>query len=266
MPPKAKKRFGQHFLNSDIVIARIVEAIEPAAGEAIVEIGPGRGALTVPLAESGARVLAVEIERSAYATITKSLASCENVSVVNRDFLSMTAEETGFDRFKLVGNLPYNITSPVIDWVVENRDRIVSALFMVQREVANRLTSQPGTKDWSPMAILTGLFFDIENCFDVSPESFTPPPKVDSTVIRLAPSNKPQPSDYSKFEQVVRASFRSRRKQLANNLVPHLCDKPAVVREILQRLNIPQNIRAEQLPTEKFFELTEYLVTYKILS
>jgi len=266
MPPKAKKKFGQHFLNSDTVINRIIDAIEPAAGEAIVEIGPGCGALTVPLAESGARVLAVELERSVYAAISKSLANCENVSVVNRDFLSMTAEGTGFDRFKLVGNLPYNITSPVIDWVVENREKIVSAVFMVQREVANRLTSQPGSKDWSPMAILTGLYFDIESCFNVPPRSFTPPPKVDSTVIRLAPSSRPQPSDYSKFEKVVRASFRSRRKLLVNNLVPHLCDEPAVVREILERLDVPQNIRAEEFPTEKFFELTEYLVTYKMLS
>jgi len=257
-----KKRLGQNFLNSDKIISKIAEVIDPHPGERIIEIGPGRGALTVRLAESGASITAIEFDRDLIAHLSSLFGTNEKVEVLNQDFLLY---EPPYERFKLVGNLPYNITSPVIDWCVRHREAVISACFMIQKEVARRLSSSPGGKDWSPLAIFTQLHFDVRICFDVAPKHFEPPPKVTSSVVELTPCETAQLDYPEQFERLVRQSFKFRRKVLSNNLVPDLIGEMSAAKVILEEAGLATNCRAEQVSTEQFLKLTKLLVSYNIM-
>ncbi len=259
----AKKRLGQNFIKSVGTIRKLVEVINPQRGERIIEIGPGRGAITLSLAESGAKVTAVEYDRDLIPYLKVLLEDHPNVAVIQGDFLEY---EPDFAPFKLVGNLPYNISSPVIDWTVRHHDNITSATYMLQKEVALRLASSPGHKDWSSLAIFTQLYFDIRVCFDISPDHFVPRPKVTSTVVILAPKSPPDIRSYDLFEKVVRQSFTFRRKTLLNNLVPSIVPEAEQLTEILTFLGLDSRVRAEQVSTEMFLELTNELTARKILS
>lgn len=262
---RPKKRLGQHFLKSPDVIKRIVDLIDPQVGQTIVEIGPGRGALTLPLVASGAEVVAVEFDLDAARYLSRRLAKKSNLKVVNQDFLTFEPDRLGLAKFTLVGNLPFNITSPVIDWAINHRSMIERACFMVQKEMAARLAARPNSKDWSPLSIFTQLHFEVAHCFDVAPEHFQPRPKVTSTVITLTPKEKILIKHSAQFEKVVRTSFRHRRKLLVNNLVPDIISQTQAAREILCKLDLPENCRAEQLTTAQFLTLTNRLVAHKIL-
>ena len=259
----AKKRLGQNFLKSDTVISDIIDIIKPAPGQRIIEIGPGRGALTLPLAQSGADVIAVEFDRDLIGYLTKLLDKYENVQLVNQDFLTY---EPPPGNFAIIGNLPFNIATPVFEWAVSHRQAITRACLMVQKEVADRLASSPGSKDWSPLAIFTQLQFDITDHFDVAPKHFSPPPKVTSTVIELTPRPSVDIKHYDAFEKLVRAAFTQRRKTLLNNLVPGIAADRQTALEILENLAIPDRARAESLSTQLFLELTNLLVERNILT
>jgi 16S rRNA (adenine1518-N6/adenine1519-N6)-dimethyltransferase len=261
----AKKRLGQHFLISPEIVQKILDVIDPKPGQAILEVGPGRGALTVPLAQSGAQVIAVEFDRDIMRYLTKLLKSYDNVEVINKDFLTFDPCDYGLEEFALVGNLPFNITSPVIDWAIKHRLMIDFACLMVQKEMASRLTASPKSKDWSPLSIFTQLHFEVTRCFDVSAEHFRPRPKVTSAVVKLTPKDAVPIEHPAQFEGVVRASFRRRRKLLVNNLVPEIIDTPQSAYEILHKLGWSEKCRAEELSIDQFLKLTKRLVSCKIL-
>lgn len=247
--PRPRKRFGQHFL-SESWARRIVEAIDPQAGDVFLEIGPGRGALTMPLAESGAPILAVEIDRDLVAALAAQVP--RTVTVMTGDVLvadvlpvlrglepQRPPEEAGTRgagmrrRFRVVGNLPYNIASPIIakliDWHL--RDRVFSdATVMLQKEMADRLIAAPGTKDYGVLTIMAGRHARIERLLDLPPAAFRPRPKVHSSVVRLTfgpPTVKVV--DEALFERMVKAMFAQRRKTLVNALRPFDRTAPAVV-------------------------------------
>jgi 16S rRNA (adenine1518-N6/adenine1519-N6)-dimethyltransferase len=253
---RPRKRFGQHFLISSDIIVEIVGIIDPSPGSIIVEIGPGRGALTMPLLEKGATVYGVELERDAVAYLRKHFNKLERFHIIESDFLLVDTQQMFPNRFTLVGNIPYNITSPVIDWTIEHRAQIERACFMVQREMAERLAGAPGTKDWSPLSIFTQLQFTVSKEFDVAPEHFNPPPAVWSSVISLTPAASPFIPHPEVFEKVVRASFRQRRKTLLNNLVPSIVTDQEFGRSLLDRLGLPIDCRAEQLSSDQYLKLT----------
>ncbi len=261
----AKKRLGQNFLVSTPIIESIIDQIAPRTGQTIIEIGSGRGALTVPLAESGARVVAVEFDSDVVPYLRKLMRRYDNVEIIHRDFLSFEPDPEGYPKFSLVGNLPYNITSPVLDWCVMRRDRVEHAVFMVQKEMALRIGASPGGRNWSPLSIVTQLHFDVSACFDVPPESFRPPPKVTSSVIKLVPRISERIEEYPIFERVVRASFARRRKQLKNNLVPAIVPDTATVTKVFDEVGLGADCRAEELSTESFLKLTKALIRYNIL-
>lgn len=262
---RAKKRFGQNFLVSNEIIGKIVDGIAPIPSETIVEIGPGAGALTIPLAESGAKIIAVEFDRDLFNHVKESLKNFANVSVLQKDFLKFEPAEFRLSYFKLCGNLPFNITSPVIDWIVIHRSNIQKAVIMMQKEVALRLASKPGSKDWSPLAIFTQLHFDINILFNVGPQHFKPSPKVTSAVVELIPKVSKEIHNYSEFEQLVRESFKQRRKQLLNNLVPAVIPTVPEAEEIFGKLGFNRKVRAEEIATEQFLELTELLISHNML-
>ena len=255
----AKKRLGQNFLTSEKVIRHIVELVSPSADQTIIEVGSGRGALTLSLAESGAALWAIEFDRDLIDYLDRLLMDYKNVTVLGRDFLAFDPGQYKLDRFTLVGNLPYNITSPVIDWCVRYHDRISSAYFMMQREVANRLTAAPGTHDWSPISIVAQLHFDLTYCFEVPPYAFTPIPEVVSAFVQLTPIAVRSDVDMSELDKVVRTSFQQRRKQLVNNLVPSLIPDTESARRVLQYLGFRETVRAEELSIDQFCRLTNHL-------
>ncbi|MCH7690522.1 MAG: ribosomal RNA small subunit methyltransferase A [candidate division Zixibacteria bacterium] len=262
---KPKKRLGQHFLVSERIVNSIVELISATPEQAIVEIGPGQGALTWPLSKTGAKLIAVEFDRQLAAQLSSEFEKNSNVTILNQDFLKFEPESKNLDEFILCGNLPYNISSPVIDWTVKNRNKVTKAVFMLQKEVALRLTSTAGNKQWSPLAIFTQLHYETKLRFSVSPENFEPLPEVDSAVVTLDIKKEPEIKNAFKFEQVVRRSFKQRRKLLLNNLVPDIIPDSETAAKIFMELGFGPKVRAEEIESSKFLELTEKLVSLKIL-
>ncbi len=259
---RAKKRFGQNFLKSQDIIQKIIDAVHPQKKDRIIEIGSGRGAITLPLAESQATVTAIEFDNDLIGYLTKLLSKYPSVEIIHQDFLQY---EPDFKNYKLVGNLPYNITTPVIEWACNRHKEIESAFFMTQKEVALRLAAQPHTKDWSPLAIFTQLYFDVELLFNISPEHFSPAPKVESSLIKLLPRQNKNIRYPDIFEQVVRTAFSQRRKTLINNLTVSLIPKSDDNISILKECGLSDKVRAEQISLENFLKLTNLFVLRNIL-
>ena len=257
-----KRRFGQNFLKSGAIIDKIVERLAPQSGERVIEIGPGKGDLTVAIAKSGADLLAIEIDKYLVHYLQLRFREKPNVQILERDILTVDPDALNLDTFALVGNLPFNISSPVVEWIVQYRAHISRACLMFQKEVAHRLAAKPGSKDWSPLSIFTQLYFDITIAFDVPPKHFIPEPEVTATVVYLQPKPEIHVPHPTLFEHLVRGSFRQRRKLLLNNLVPDYISDLTVGRAIVNRLNMGPHCRAEELSTEQFIELTEMVASF----
>ena len=260
---RAKKRFGQNFLKSPEIIKKIVRAVNPQPNEQIIEIGAGRGAITYPLAESGAHITAIEFDNDLIGYLTKLLSKFSNTTIIHTDFLLYQPE---FAPYKLIGNLPYNITSPVIEWACKNKESITSAYFMTQKEVALRISATPDNKDWSPLAIFTQLYFEIDILFHISAEHFSPPPKVESSLIKLTPKKELVIEHREEFEEIVRAAFVRRRKTLLNNLSESFEIESEELKKVFEECAISEKVRAEQISIENFLKLTNLFVKYNILS
>lgn len=260
-PYRAKKRLGQNFLVNDKIINSIIDQIDPEEDDVIIEIGSGRGALTLPLAENCHKLFAVEYDRDLIGYLEKLLAQYDNIELVHADFLEY---QPNVKKYKLVGNLPYNISSPVIEWAVAHRDEIVEGCFMLQKEVALRLCASAGSKDWSPLSIFTRIFFEVELCFDISPKNFNPAPQVVSSLIKMKPKDQINIPNYNLFEKVVRASFKQRRKTLLNNLSSELFNSSEQAQSIIESAGFDPKIRAEQITIEQFLKLTELINLSKI--
>jgi len=225
---RARKRFGQHFLEPAWV-AKVISAINPASDDHFIEIGPGRGALTLPLAAKAGRVIAVEIDRDLAGDLAKKAPS--NLVVLEGDFLDATVRErlaglvaAAGASFRVAGNLPYNVASPILFSLVDLYAvgmRMVDANVMLQREVADRLLAQPGTKTYGAMTVLIGHNARVERLLNLPRGAFRPAPKVLSTVVRLS-FHPPQPAvrDAELFRNIVQAAFSRRRKTIANALAP----------------------------------------------
>jgi 16S rRNA (adenine1518-N6/adenine1519-N6)-dimethyltransferase len=257
-----KKRLGQHFLTSDAVIARVVETIAPQPGETVVEIGPGQGVLTAALASRDIQVTAIEFDRDLIPALEHRFGDSENVTIINLDFLKW---RPSFDRFVLVGNLPYNLTTPVMEWCVTWHGSISRAVFMVQRELAERLAAAPDSRAWSPISIFTQLCFQVELAFDVPPTAFEPPPAVVSSVISLQPTTGTRVDDMPALQRVVRSGFAQRRKLMTNNLTKELHMAADGARDALANCGLGIDVRAEQVTIEQFLKLTAYLRARKIV-
>jgi 16S rRNA (adenine1518-N6/adenine1519-N6)-dimethyltransferase len=254
-----QKRFGQHFLSDQRTLDRIVKTISPSESSVIVEIGPGEGALTLPLAKGGAQVVAVEFDRDLIRPLEKKLSAYPKVQIIRQDFLEFVPDQS-LGRFVLAGNIPYNITSPIIDWCSRFIDRTERVVLMIQREMAKRICGKPGTKDWAPISIITQLHFDVTYEFEVPPTAFTPPPEVHSAVITLTPRADRPVVDMARFDRLLRASFGHRRKLLANNLIPEICPTSEDHAKYLQAIGARPDCRAEQVTIDQFIALTELLI------
>jgi 16S rRNA (adenine1518-N6/adenine1519-N6)-dimethyltransferase len=243
-----RKRFGQHFLHDPQVIARIVAAIEPRRGERIVEIGPGRGALTAPLLERLGTLTAIEIDRDLARALSERFGPA--LEIVNRDVLEidLAALRGAGPALRLVGNLPYNISTPLLFRLLEQRAAIHDMHFMLQKEVVDRMVAAPGSRTYGRLTVMLAPWVRIERLLNVGPGAFTPPPKVSSAVVHLTPLAAPafDIGSATSFERVVRAAFSQRRKTLRNAL------KGTVEVGLLERLGIDPGARPEQLAPAQF--------------
>ncbi|MFP4209403.1 MAG: 16S rRNA (adenine(1518)-N(6)/adenine(1519)-N(6))-dimethyltransferase RsmA [Wenzhouxiangella sp.] len=251
-PHRPRKRFGQHFLIDARVIDRLVAAIRPQPGERLLEIGPGEGVLTRPLLASGARLIAVELDRDLAAVLADRLGQPAGLTVVQGDILQTDiAALAGPGSLRVVGNLPYNISTPILFHLFDQIEQIEDMHFMLQKEVVDRLVATPGSKDYGRLSVMAGFFCRMDWLFDVPPEAFRPPPKVVSAIVRLRPKTLTG-LDLQRLpglDAIVRQAFGQRRKTLRNSL-RSLLDEAAI-----KAAGIDPGTRPERLSLDQFLAL-----------
>ncbi len=256
MKHKPRKRFGQNFLHDQQVIDRIISCIAPKADDLLVEIGPGQAALTRPLLASGAELHLIEIDRDLVARLQKQFADDSNITIHACDALKANLPEiTGGRPFRLIGNLPYNISTPLIFHILQWHEQVVDMHFMLQKEVVDRMAAAPGSRTYGRLSVMTQFRCNITPLFDVLPESFTPVPRVCSSIVRLQPVKEPpaDPGSCRNLERVVAAAFSQRRKTLRNSLRDHLSA------DQIQAAGVDPGQRAEQLSLSQFAALARSL-------
>lgn len=248
----AKKQLGQHFLADRYYIDKIVMAVNPKDGDRLVEIGPGQGAITLPLLRRHPRMTVIEFDRDLVAPLAAAAAPLGELTIVQGDVLRVdfTALAAG-QPIRLVGNLPYNISSPILFHALEHAGVVRDMHFMLQKEVVDRMAAAPGSKVFGRLSVMLQAYCEVTSLFVVPPGAFRPPPKVDSAVVRLVPR---EPStiginDPRRFADVVRAAFGQRRKTLRNAL------NTVVSAEQFAAAGVRPDARAEQLDVAEFVAL-----------
>lgn len=249
----ARKRFGQNFLVATGIIDGIISAINPARSDTLVEIGPGLGAITEPLMARLDHLHVVEIDRDLIARLKKQHDPAR-LSIHEGDALAFDFATLG-ERLRLVGNLPYNISTPLLFHLAAYADRVYDMHFMLQKEVVERMVALPGESEFSRISVMLQYRFHMEWLIDVPPDSFDPPPKVQSAVVRLIPKTVAEipACDFATFEKVVMTAFSQRRKMLRNTL------KGLVDEVAFAELGIAGTDRAEDVPVEDYVRLANYL-------
>lgn len=262
------KALGQHFLKDPFILRRIITHISPQKEDFIIEIGAGKGALTFPLAEKAGKVIAIEKDKAFVPLLRRknfSNLKILEVDVLKIDFKEIIKNERDFkERVKLVGNLPYSISSPLLFKTFQDRELISECIFLIQKDVAERVCAQPGSKKYAPLSILFQNYFSIKLLLVVGPESFKPPPQVKSALISLKKRVDPLfPIKREKdFHAFLKGVFRSRRKTLVNNL--KMLNYPdSKIRETFLKLSLSTMLRPEELSLSQFVELFEFLADYK---
>ncbi|MBC7656975.1 MAG: 16S rRNA (adenine(1518)-N(6)/adenine(1519)-N(6))-dimethyltransferase RsmA, partial [Frankiaceae bacterium] len=249
-------QLGQHFLHDRSVIERIVYAVEPKPGDVLVEIGPGQGAITFPLLRKHGALTVVEFDRDLIAPLSEAAHGLGELTIVHKDVLKVDfGKLAGEGRLRLVGNLPYNISTPILFHVLEHSEAIIDMHFMLQKEVVDRMGAGPGSKTYGRLSVMLQAVCDVQPLFDVPPIAFRPPPKVDSSVVRLVPRDRASVGviDPALFERVVRDAFGQRRKTLRNALQA-ICSSDQMV-----AAGVRPELRAEQLEVAEFIKLSNAL-------
>lgn len=260
---RPKKRLSQNFLVNDRAARRIVDALSPEKTDVVLEIGSGSGALTRHLLNRAKKVLAIEIDKQLCSNLKEKFANHQNLTIINADILKLDLDSVikPDHSCKVVGNLPYQITSPILSFLLQNKGLIDLCVLMVQKEFALRLSSAPGSKDWSPLSVAIQLYADVGILFHLKPGSFFPQPRVNSSVVKITflPHPTVQLEDEKWFLRVVRAAFGQRRKILLNSLAANLSLPKDKIEFILNRVEIDPKRRAETLGLKEFAVLSSAL-------
>jgi len=246
----AKKKWGQNFLIDPNLLSKIIRTIDLSETDNILEIGPGEGVLTERILSFTKELAVIEIDPLLVEHL-RSLDPIKGCHIIHGDILWQELETLPIKKpIRVIGNIPYNITSPILFWLIEQREHWSDAYLMVQKEMATRLTGQVGTKSYGRLTVMTGAFLDIEKCFNIPPEVFVPRPKVDSAFIKITKKINPIINDdqFDKFEQLVKTAFSKRRKMLQNSLSGYNFSQ-----SIKDRINFTR--RPETLSIEEFAEL-----------
>jgi 16S rRNA (adenine1518-N6/adenine1519-N6)-dimethyltransferase len=261
-----QKKFGQNFLIDDHVITKIINAAEITKDDLVLEIGPGIGTMTQYLAESAGKVIAVEIDKNLIPILGETLAEYDNVTIINEDILKLdinrlVEEENDGKPIKVVANLPYYITTPIIMGLFESHVPLQSITVMVQKEVADRMQVGPGSKDYGALSLAVQYYAKPYIAANVPPNCFIPRPGVGSAVIRLTRYEEPpvMVKDESLMFKLIRASFNQRRKTLQNGIAnsPELPYSKAQVEKTLEKMGLAANVRGESLTLAEFAKLSD---------
>ncbi|MGQ5521682.1 16S rRNA (adenine(1518)-N(6)/adenine(1519)-N(6))-dimethyltransferase RsmA [Chitinimonas sp. PSY-7] len=257
-PHIPRKRFGQNFLQDQGVIRDIISCINPQSNDAMVEIGPGLAALTQPLLDKLNTLHAVEIDRDIVANLTGRFSAdklvIHNFDALKFDFRALADQIAPSGQIRLVGNLPYNISTPLLFHLAEFASQINDCHFMLQNEVVLRMVAEPSNADYGRLSVMLQYHFHMEKLLDVPPDAFFPPPKVDSAIVRMIPRPfELQATDLAALEKLVAQAFSQRRKTLRNNL------KGVVADANFEALGIDSGIRPENLPVLDYVRLTNHI-------
>lgn len=245
-----RKRFGQNFLQDQNIIRKIVVCINPKAGEHLIEIGPGLGALTKPVLDVVKAMDVVEIDKDLIVELEKINGLC----VHNIDALAFNLQNVSKNNLRIIGNLPYNISTPLLFHLFKQIHLIKDMHFMLQKEVVDRLAEPVGTKTYGRLSVMAQYYCKVEKLFIVKPGAFYPPPKVDSAIVRLTPREITQPAkNLDTLESVVAQAFQQRRKTLRNTL------KPLISAEDLEKIGVDPQIRPEQLTVVDYVKIANTL-------
>jgi 16S rRNA (adenine1518-N6/adenine1519-N6)-dimethyltransferase len=245
-----RKRFGQHFLADTAIIDAIVRAIAPRPRDAMVEIGPGLAALTQPLVERLGHLNVIELDRDLAARLrSHPQLRLTEADVLTVDFTQL-ARDLGAPRLRVVGNLPYNISTPILFHLLEHVGVVEDQHFMLQKEVVDRMTARPATADYGRLSVMLQWRYEMENVLHVPPESFDPPPRVDSAVVRMVPFAEPARVDATLLSQIVQVAFSQRRKLMRHTLGQWLEQRSSAVPFDVQR-------RAEEVPVHEYVALAQ---------
>jgi 16S rRNA (adenine1518-N6/adenine1519-N6)-dimethyltransferase len=253
--PFAKRSLGQNFLSDQTVVRRIVEAFDATEEDVVLEIGPGRGALTAELVDAAGKLIVLEFDDLLATALQQRFGDRENFSLVKGDALQVDFDSLSPDRpLRLISNLPYNISTAILQRLFEYTSRFQDCLLMFQREVVERIIARPGTKDRGYLTVLTEAHFTVERLFDVPPSAFRPAPKVYSSIVRLVPNVAPL-ADSPELRKLLAAAFNQKRKTIANNL-------KTVFPEALEGLKlagIDSTRRAETLSLDEWLRVNSFL-------
>ena len=244
-----RKRFGQHFLTDRGIIEDIVDAIAPVAGQAMIEIGPGLGAMTQPLVERLGHLTVIELDRDLAVLLRKKT----ELTVIESDVLRVdfrALAKAGTPKLRIVGNLPYNISTPILFHLLDVADVVQDQHFMLQKEVIDRMVAKPSTSDYSRLSVMLQWRYEMENVLFVPPQSFDPPPRVDSAIVRMLPHASPEVLDVKLFSELVRVAFSQRRK-----LLRHSLGKWLEARSFSGVFNLQR--RAEEVPVSEYIALAK---------
>lgn len=262
------KRYGQNFIEDTSLLEKIVDAAQITSDDVVLEIGVGAGTLTKCLAKRAKYVVGYEIDKNLAPVLSETLAGVDNAEVVFRDFMREKVEnvqEIVGDRFIVVANLPYYITSPITMRLLEEFKGCQRLVIMIQKEVALRFTAKAGTKDYGSITAAIDYYGDSEYMFTVTRDNFYPVPNVDSAVVKIDRVNKYNAKSERAFKETLRIAFLSRRKTLVNNLINNLPITRAQAESILMGLNLDTSIRGEVLSTAQFIDLSNVLFEQKII-
>jgi 16S rRNA (adenine1518-N6/adenine1519-N6)-dimethyltransferase len=256
MAEQAKKRFGQNFLHDKNMVAKIVAIVDPRPTDAIVEIGPGRGAMTAGLIAGAGRLTAIEIDRDLHQALLDHFG--ERLALIAQDVLTVDfaalADQAG-QSLRIVGNLPYNISSPILFHLLPVADRVVDQTFMLQKEVVDRMVASEGSKTYGRLSVMLQARYDMERRLIVPPGAFTPAPKVDSAIVSMWPKpvDRLQVVNWRALSELVTAAFATRRKMIRNNLAAYLD------RLDLDAAGLQDTVRAEDISVEQYITLANQL-------
>lgn len=260
---RPKKSLSQNFLINDRAAKRIVESLNIQEGDTVLEIGAGKGALTKYLLEKAKKVIAVEIDKRLCQYLEQRFLEKNNLVLINKDILKINFENLAGPKghLKVIGNLPYQITSPLLSLLLENRKFIPLSVLMVQKEVAKRVCAQPKSKDWSPLSVAIQLHSEVKTLFTLKPTSFFPPPKVESSVIQISFLKRPKVfiADEDLFFSAMRSAFGQRRKMILNSLSSNFNLPKKEMEFILNKVKIDPKRRPETLSIQEFANLSKAL-------
>jgi len=254
MGHRPRKRFGQNFLQNQHIIAAILRAFHPQASDTVVEIGPGLGALTRPLLQILDSLIAIEIDKDLQLHLAAMPQSNGKLNLIDADALTIDYGQLG-ERLRIIGNLPYNISTPLLIHLLHNLANVEDMFFMLQKEVVERLAASPGSKDYGRLTVMVQYYCEVEHLFNVPADSFYPQPKVESAVVSLTPHKvSPFPAvAFSDLERLVAQSFSMRRKTLANNL------KPLLTASEISALGINPGSRPEQITINEYVQIAKFV-------